>query len=364
MRCFEVNKLLFFVVFFISVSIYAEQTELVIDERDILAIDDEIKDKLDAYIRPLRLKEEKASQLHAYLFTPEGINIQYEAGETKTAQETYDTRTGNCVSLANLYVASARYLGLKAKYQNVIVPRTWEKGEEFYILPAHMNVVVTINSRTKAVVELVDTYVPLDLDDEIISDKRAFAEYYSNKGVEFLSAKDYGSAVSHLEKSIAVYDGLAFSWSNLGVAYKFNKDYEKAEKAYLKALDIDKKYLSALKNLYALYFDLNETDKVKSLSERVEKYAKRNPYFLARTAEILHSKGEYQGAVNLYKKAVGKKKDEGDFFFGLAKAYYQLGLTKKAEKARAKALNLAKDEEHRLRYESELEVNIQSITVQ
>ena len=327
-----------------------------VEPDEILLINDDLKARLDEYIRPIASKYDRSKELHAYLFTAAGLNIEYEANTTKTAQETFDTRSGNCVSLANLYVASARYLGLKAVFQKVKVPRDWEKREGFYILPDHMNVAVKINRGTRAIVELVSTYISRELEDEEIQDKQAFAEYYSNKGVEELELRNYQSAINNLEKSTKIFPDLTFAWSNLGVAYKFDGQFDKAENAYKKAIDLDKNYLSALKNLYALYYETNQQEKADKLSSRVKKYARKNPYFMAKTAEVLFEQKDFKGAIDFYKKAIGKKKEEGDFYFGLAKSYYMQGDLVKAQKAQKNAIKYSVDDRDKQRYSSKLDV--------
>ncbi len=321
----------------------------------ILFIENRLKSYLDEQIRPIRSKSHRAKKLHEYLFTESGLNIQYDEKSTKTAHETFESGEGNCVSLANLYVAAARYVGLNAQFQKVKVPRDWERREGFYILPGHMNVAVKINVNTRAIVELVSTYISAELEDEEIDDKQAFAEYYSNKGVEELEQRRYQSAISYLEKSTEIFPDLSFTWSNLGVAYKFSGQYEKAENAYQKAIELDKNYLSALKNLYALYFELNQTDKANELSQRVKRYARKNPYFMAKTAEVLFEQKDYAGALEFYKKAIKKKKRESDFHFGLAKSYYMLGSLEKAKRAQNDAVKYSEDDAEKQRYSSKLD---------
>ena len=326
------------------------------NENDILYLSDEIKKQLDDKVGFFRRKEKRAVELHRYLFTDHGLNIQYSSDTTKTAVETFEAGYGNCVSLANLYVASARYLGLNAKYQKVKVPRDWEVADDFYIIPGHMNVRVKLNSKSDAVVELVSTYLSMKLDDELIKDQQAFAEYYSNVGVESLTEKKFTKAIAYLEKSTQVYPKLAFAWSNLGVAYKLVGEYDKAEQAYLKAIELDKRDLSAIKNLYGLYSTLNQTEKLEKLAERVEKYRSKNPYVIAQNADLLFHKGYYKRAISLYKKAIKKKNNESKFYRSLARAYFKLGRYDKAEKAQLLAVEHAANLDDERAYKRKLEL--------
>jgi tetratricopeptide (TPR) repeat protein len=322
---------------------------------EILAIDESVRGALDDRLGSVRSPLQLAVELHEFLFTPEGLNIVYAAGATRTAQETFDERSGNCLSLANLYVASARYLGLDARFQKVEVPPSWQESHGFYILPGHVNVGVRVNPRARAVVEFVATAVSTSLRDREISDDQAFAEYFSNLGVESLERGDMTSAVELLERATRVDPSLGWAWSNLGVARKASGDMDGAEAAYHRALEIEPRNLSALHNLHALYSDLGESEAAARLAQRVERYAQQNPYLLARRAGEAYQRGDHEEAVRLLKRAIRKKDDEPRFYHWLARSYVRLGKLQRAEKALERAAILARSESEELRYAAKLD---------
>ena len=310
-----------------------------VETHDILALNQATKDYLDLKVAHLTSRSDKVLYLHDLLFTAEGRNIRYDSSETKTAQQTFDSGSGDCVSLANLFVAAARHIGLKARYQKVDTPLNWEQDESFLVIPGHMNVSVFISPTTQATVELVSTYLYSDAKNKKITDKQAFAEYYSNKGVEFLSRGDYINAISLLRKATDVDKKLDFAWSNLGVAYKFNGQFEAAEHAYHKSLKLNSRRLATVKNLYLLYREMGRD--YSAIQKKVERYIKKNPYSLAKTAELYFQDNYFEQAKGLYLKAIKKKPDEERFHHGLAKTYYMLGDLENATLAQQKAVALA-----------------------
>lgn len=327
-----------------------------ISDIDILAISDELKNALDAQIRPIRNQENRTNKLHDLLFGPNGIgyNIKYNAEKTYTADETFKTLRGNCISLSSLFVASARYVGLKAQFQTATVPRDWEKEDSFYVVPGHVNVAITLANREGILVEFLGTYRSKNLKSKKISDERALAEYYNNIGMEFLTEGKYGHAVAYLEKSTKTYSKLAFTWSNLGVAYKKQKQYIKAEAAYSKALDLSPNDQSTIKNLYVLYSATDQKDKAKKYKELANNYAKKNPYYLAKLAAQSYNTHDYKTAQKLLRKAIKKKPEEEIFHFQIARTYFKQGKLKKAETHLTKAKDLADDDKNKTKYERKI----------
>lgn len=294
---------------------------------DILAINQEIKDFLDQQVRPIPGLRERAFMLHNLLFRPYYLGITYDDSQTYTAQETFDKGAGNCISHASLFVAAARYVGLKAKFQVVEVPRDWVQSEDYYIVPGHINVAVYIPGN-KITVEFSDVYLAQHTQffkSKAVSDTRALAEYYNNRGMEAMQLKDYLSAIAYMQKSLKTHRNSGFVWSNLGVVYKINGHMAEAQQAYERGLKLDKRNLSIINNAYILYYQTGQLDKAQSLAAKVESYSKKNPYYLAKLASADINLHNYKQAVTKLKRAISKKPEEPAFHFTLSHVYYLLG---------------------------------------
>lgn len=294
---------------------------------DLLAINDDIKTLLDQHIAPISSGRDKTFELHRLLFKSFYLGIRYEYGKTKTAQETFDSGSGNCLSHAALFVAAAKYVGLKAYFQMVDVPREWLDRDSFYVVPGHMNVAVRMPGNT-ITVEFADILLARDtqnLASTRITERQALAEYYNNIGMEYLEQRNDLHAIAFMRKSTSTYNKVAAAWSNLGVTYKLNGHLQLAQDAYENGLRHDKRNLSIINNAYILYQQTNQLKKAERLARKVERYSKKNPYYLEKLASTDMSLGNYEQAVNLLKKAVRIKNEEARFHIALAYAYYQLG---------------------------------------
>ena len=104
-----------------------DQTSDNYPEIDPLSLDDEIKQWLHENIEVEgRGEEYLVSTLQDLLYSEDHLNIQYSDAKTHTAIEVFRAREGNCLSVMNLYVAMARYVGLDASFQTVEVQPSWD----------------------------------------------------------------------------------------------------------------------------------------------------------------------------------------------------------------------------------------------
>ena len=83
----------------------------------------------------------KIQELRELLFNEDELNIRYDTGFTKTAQQTFDSRSGNCLSLTSLFIAAARHTGLDAHFEVVSVHPSWDYQSKTMI--RYENVIAT-----------------------------------------------------------------------------------------------------------------------------------------------------------------------------------------------------------------------------
>jgi len=82
-----------------------------------------------------------------------------------------------------------------------------------------------------------------------------YPEAHVNYGALLADAEDYATAATELELAVRYAPGSAMAWMNLGNAYRGQKEFQKAEDAYHKALSLDPKLNDANYNLAILYLD-------------------------------------------------------------------------------------------------------------
>ncbi|WP_028877522.1 tetratricopeptide repeat protein [Teredinibacter turnerae] len=327
-----------------------------VPDANLLEIDEQVRAVLDEKIAIVRDMRARAFALHTLLFGKEALGIVYDDSITHTAQQTFITRRGNCLSHASLYLAAARYVGLDARFQLVSIPREWVPNEKFNIVPGHINVAVVIPGH-KVTVEfsnIVSADESQHMRSRTVDDSRALAEYYNNLGTEAAQNGNPSTAIAYLRKAITTDERVAYAWSNLGVVYKMNGYNDLAQHAYEKGLKIDKDNLSILNNIYILYRETGQHERAEKIAARVERYSRRNPYYLAKLAKSDLAEQQISEAIQKLKRAIALKPEEADFYLALARAYFANGDTRMGKRQLQIGMQRMQTQEERQKFKYKL----------
>jgi Flp pilus assembly protein TadD len=366
-RHFSVSLLVVAFGLLVSLRCFAEsnKSDIPTDEKSVLAIGSDIKSILDTEIRPLKRKTTQVAALHDLLFGTFHLGLKYDNSYTKTAQEVYTSGSGNCLSLAALYVASARYLGLNAKFQMVAIPNQWDRRNSLNMVMGHVNARVDLPEHD-ATIEFSNIYTAVEIKkfkSRIISDKEAIALYFSNRGGELAAAGQPQHAVNYLAKSIDIYRKNTQAWTNLGVTHKLLGNFAEAENAYINAQKVDGQNISAMNNLYHLYLETQQTQKAMPLAKKIRNHQLKNPYFLADLAQQRFNHGDFIGSINFIKRAIKIQTEESDFYLLLGKALYSAGQHAESELALKKSIALTLDPNQLVQRQKKL-IALQSLYAQ
>jgi tetratricopeptide (TPR) repeat protein len=117
------------------------------------------------------------------------------------------------------------------------------------------------------------------------------------------SLNDYEGAIEYWKKAVELFPDNSLVYYNMGNAYRFLEDYEKAEEMYKKSLSVsgmpDKSVYSALAGLYK---KMGQEDKIiKIYKEWLVKFP-RNIMIIKNLAEYYKNKGWVKNAEEYYNK--------------------------------------------------------------
>src|SRR6476619_579618 len=70
------------------------------------------------------------------------LKLEYDAARTKKAAATFDTRTGNCLSLVIMTAAFAKELRLPVSYRSAYLEESWSRSGNLLISTGHVNITV------------------------------------------------------------------------------------------------------------------------------------------------------------------------------------------------------------------------------
>lgn len=312
-----------------------------VPDLDALALDSATREFLDRFVRPFTNPGDRARMLRYAITHPGLLAFRYDQHRSLTAREAFHARTGNCLSLSNLYVAMARAVGLDARFQEVNLGSAWTRDGDLYLINRHINVIGRLPGGGAYVMDFIHIDTEHAPGARAVSDANALAQLYNNRGVEHLRAGDAQAAVAWLKKALATDDSLDYVWSNLGTAYGRLAEVTAAEAAFAQALALNEENWSAINNLALLYRRTGRALEAERTLAGIERFRMRNPYYRLELAEHAYQAGDYREALAQAERAVSLGGRGHEVFFTLAKVYYRLGEPARAEQHLARAREIA-----------------------
>jgi Flp pilus assembly protein TadD len=298
---------------------------------DILALSPEIQELLDTEIDERWSSRKRLRRLRELLYGEDQLNIHYDAANTLTATETFIARSGNCLSMTGLFIASARHIGLQAKYNKVTVNPTWDHEGNTMIRYEHIVAMGRFSNGGVYVIDFLPEFTIGDMRSNVISDEAAVALYYNNLGGESIIENRNDDAIKYLRISLRLDSLASDTWNNMGAAMRRSGENDLAEFSYLRAIHLDANNYSALSNLARFYKRQGREIEAAHFLGRVEKYRARNPYFHYFLAEVSFQEGDFVGAQESLQKSIRLKREDPDFYLALAKTNEMMGNTARSE---------------------------------
>lgn len=285
----------------------------------ILAASDAMRAFLDRHVDRAAPAGARLQQLLAGMADDGYLDVQYESTTTRTAEETFTSKTGNCLAFTNLFIALARLARLDVNYQLVDVPPSWSRQGAWVVLDRHINAIVhgvRIHGAYRQ-----DYVIDFNIADyqgnyrrEEVEDHKAFALFYGNLGVEDLRSGDYPGAYAHLVRAIELAPRQSAHWANLGVLFGLAGLPREAEAAYLRGLRFERGHPTALANLAKLYHDTGRPQSALAVETRIRRLRDQDPYYHYQRAWHAYRQGQWSNAAEYLNLAISLKRDEHQFF--------------------------------------------------
>jgi Flp pilus assembly protein TadD len=259
------------------------------------------------------------------LFSPDLFAIEYESGNTKTAIETFEAGSGNCLSMTNLFIALARYSGLDANYHLVRARPEWNQAGNVLLWTQHINSTGVLRSGESYVLDFLPGQRLFREEMETVSDQYALAIFYNNLAAEAILRKHYTAAQGFLRTALALEPTISDVWNNMGATQSRLAKPDLAMASYQQAIHLDSYNNTAMSNLSRLYFAEGEETLGQYYLDRVLRYRLKNPYYRYANAQTALLDEDYEKAREELSAAIRLKEDDPSFFIALAQAYDGLG---------------------------------------
>lgn len=230
--------------------ISAEQILADFKPDDPLAVSDELRAFLDNAVPKNLSRNDRVVSLYNALRSPGLLAVEYDRDANYTAQQAFADGRANCMGFSNLFVASARAIGLRPRFQLVDQGPQWSQRGGYVEKALHINVVVPVLGQ-RYVVDISPR--PVAGNPRVIRDRQALALFYNNNGSSALMADDRQRAYLNFVAALKQAPDLEMLWVNLGVLFRHNGQIDQAIAVYQWALMLNPNYHSAHHNLSVIY---------------------------------------------------------------------------------------------------------------
>jgi len=152
----------------------------------------------------------------------------------------------------------------------------------------------------------------------------------NDRGLELLGASKFKDAIEQFTYAVEISPEFAGGWNNLGLAYFYSGDNEKAVAALKKALECDYKFPEARNNLGVVLKNLGSTEEAKTEFKRATKLNKdyADPYF--HLGVINGEENKWEKAREYFENALDREPDFVEAGKNLGITYIRLGMIENA----------------------------------
>jgi tetratricopeptide (TPR) repeat protein len=303
-------------------------------KKEIFELNDEAKAFAKSTIKGIFKPQEQIQALVQHVFSRSDLNLLYRADATTVANQTFQNRAANCLSMSILTFALAKELGFAVRFQDVEIPEYWTRREGQSLLNRHINLQIIPRQKNLVHFHFITRGFEVDFDAQatrqhfpktLLNLKQVVAMFYNNNGADALLKKDYVTAYAYFRAAILQSPNVPSVLANLGYLYRLRGFYELSENAYLQAIKQDKNNLSAWRNLSHLYRYMGQDQKALDIVKRVARKRSNNPFYHINMGDKAYEQQHWQIALGHYQQALKLDRSYHEVFFGLGKTYFELG---------------------------------------
>jgi Tfp pilus assembly protein PilF len=291
------------------------------------------------------------------------LKLEYDSSMTRNASQTFEARSGNCLSLVIMTAAFARELGLNVNYQGVMVDDSWRRSGELYLASSHVN--LSLGKRESYHPGSVETERTLTIDflpSEQLAGYRTYrleenvigAMYMNNRAVESLLQARIDDAYWWARAAVAQSPAFIVAYNTLGVIYQRHGDRQMAERTFRTALEREPENVAVMQNLVPLLVALGKNDESAALAKRMAALEPSPPFHFFSLGMKAMERHDYQGARAMFEREVRRAPYYDEFHFWLGMAWLRLGEAGQAREQMALALDTSTTHDARALYAAKL----------
>jgi Flp pilus assembly protein TadD len=314
----------------------------------------EIRQFLDKKVDRSLPQMERLQALVSAVFRSNELSFTY-APATRTVIETYTQHSGNCLSFTFMFISTARYLGLDARFREVEIAPVWTKAGDFVNLSQHVNAAVFIGGQAYAI-DVFPAVNRIEIGGQVVPDERGLAHFYNNRGVDELTKGNIETGESYLQEAVQADPTTVSVRINFGAAKTRSGELREAEGYLRRALELDPRSQAAMSNLAGVCQLTGSVKEALRYQAKIKEFREKNPYHHYDLGMQAFEVGRYEEATEHYRRALKLKSTEHNFYFALARAYGMLGQKAEAMNNLQLAEKYASDAANKQRYAEKLDL--------
>lgn len=291
------------------------------------------------------------------------LRIEYDSARTRTAAETFQARTGNCLSLVIMTAAFAKELGLTVNYQSVVVDEMWHRSGDLYLASGHVN--LTLGARPAnglaVAIERQFTVDFLPSDDAArlrtipLEQSAIVAMYMNNRAIESLVQNRVDDAYWWARAAVKQNPAFIVAYNTLAVVYQRHGDKALAERTYRMALQREPENVVVMRNLAPLLAEVGKVDESQLLTRRAAGIEPNPPFHFFNLGMSAMERRDYKAAQALFAREVKRAPFHDEFHFWLGIASLRLGEAARAREQIELALENSTTRDTKALYSAKLE---------
>lgn len=301
---------------------------------DIFKMTPEMKEYAQRQI--IRKQQDKSLQraLFDALYARGQLKLEYDSTMTRNAEQAFEARAGNCLSLVIMTAAMAREVNLQVHFQSVAVDDSWSRSGNLYFSSGHVNLMLGKPAGAARASYDANEYMTIDfLPPDVVrrqvtkplEENTIIAMYMNNRAAEAMVAGKVDDAYWWVRKAIEYDRGFITAYNTLGVVYQHRGDNAAAEQVLRYAYQRAPANTVVMFNLAQSLRDLNRPAEAQALVEQLARLEPQPPFYFFNLGREAMREGDYARARSLFERELVRDPYYHEFHFWMAAASYMMG---------------------------------------
>jgi tetratricopeptide (TPR) repeat protein len=304
------------------------------DAGDVFALTEPMRRYADSRIGRATPLQDPRRMLIDALYKRDELRLRYDAGATRNAAQAFESRAGNCLSLAIMTAAFARYLGLPVSFQSVLVDETYSRSGDLTLTAGHVNLVLgSVPLRSSMTMSWAPAYTVDFLPGADLQGARTVplheatvvAMFHNNLAAEALAAGRVDEAYRQARKAVLRDPSFVAGINTLAVVYMRSGHLPQAEQALGAALEREPESTLALSNRVLVLQRQGRASEAEVVARKLTQIEPVPPFHDFDLGRKAMGTGDFGEARNRFARELRRQPYQSEVHFWAALADWQLG---------------------------------------